>query len=333
VFAAALFGASTPAAKLLVRDVDPLRLAGLLYLGAAIAVAPFALRGGRAENRWQKKNVLRVSGVVVFGGIAAPVLLLLGLERAHASSVALWLNLEPAATAVLAAALFREHIGRRGWIAVIVVSAASTLLASPRGFETGSAALLVAGACVCWSLDNNLSALIDGFTPAQSTFVKGAVAGVTNLALGTIVSRTSLPPIDIAGALALGAISYGGSLVLYVAGAQQLGATRSQMLFATGPLFGAAIAWLVLAEPVTPLALGAALVMTGALVWLQLERHEHTHHHEAQVHTHWHRHDDGHHDHEHEGIAPGTWHVHEHRHDEATHSHAHRPDLHHRHEH
>src|SRR5688572_32674376 len=33
--------------------------------------------------------------------------------------------------------------------------------------------------------------------------------------------------------------SYGASIALYIAGAQRLGATRAQLLFATAPIFGA----------------------------------------------------------------------------------------------
>ncbi len=41
---ALLFGASTPLSKLLLDQVSPFQLAGLLYLGAALGVSPFAIR-------------------------------------------------------------------------------------------------------------------------------------------------------------------------------------------------------------------------------------------------------------------------------------------------
>jgi hypothetical protein len=43
---AALFGAATPASKALLADLSPFQLAGLLYLGAALGVAPVAWRRG-----------------------------------------------------------------------------------------------------------------------------------------------------------------------------------------------------------------------------------------------------------------------------------------------
>src|ERR1043165_6597640 len=43
LLAAALFGASTPLAKLLIDDLSPLLLAGLLYLGSGVGLMAFRL--------------------------------------------------------------------------------------------------------------------------------------------------------------------------------------------------------------------------------------------------------------------------------------------------
>jgi drug/metabolite transporter (DMT)-like permease len=326
--AAALFGASTPASKALLGPTGPLGLAGLLYLGAALAVAPAAFRGG--WRRSDAANRRRLAGAVLFGGVVGPVLMLWGLRQAPASSVALWLNLETVATALLGAFVFREHLHARGWIAAALVCGASVALAAPSGFAAGPAAGLVALACVAWGLDNNLTALIDGFTPAQTTFVKGAVAGAFNLALGLSIEGA---PAGVPAALGVGALGYGVSLVLYVAGAQQLGATRAQMAFSTAPFWGVATAWIAFGEPVQAVQVGAGVAMAAALALVQSERHAHGHHHEAVAHTHWHRHGDGHHEHGHPRPPPFGWHVHAHTHGAVTHAHPHRPDLHHRHDH
>ncbi len=332
--AAALFGASTPASKALLGPVGPLTLAGLLYLGAALAVLPAAL-GGRwrrtsAADRW------RLAGAVLFGGVLGPVLMLSGLRLAPASSVALWLNVETVATALLGAFVFREHVHARGWAAVALICGASVALASPSGFETGPAAVLVALACAAWGLDNNLTAVIDGFTPAQTTLVKGLVAGAFNVGLGLWLEGAPPGWSAVGGALGVGALGYGASLVLYVAGAQQLGATRSQMVFSTAPFWGVATAWLALGEPVLGVQVGAGCTMVLALWLVHTERHGHVHRlhrHEAVEHTHWHRHGDGHHDHSHERPPLLGWHAHPHTHAPVTHEHPHRPDLHHRHRH
>jgi drug/metabolite transporter (DMT)-like permease len=331
--AAALFGASTPAAKRLLGPVEPLTLAGLLYLGAALAVAPRAVRRDRWTAHPDRANVARLAGAVIFGGLLGPVLLLSGLRLAPASSVALWMNLETVATSVLGRLVFREHAHLRTWTAVALIAAASAALASRSGDSAGPAAALVAAACFCWGLDNNLTSVIDAFTPAQTTLVKGVGAGLLNLALGLAFERAEFGVRALVEALVLGAVSYGASLVLYVAGAQQLGAIRAQMVFATAPFWGVAIAWAGFGEPMVPAQLAAGLVMALALWLVHRERHAHAHRHEALTHTHGHRHGDGHHDHGHEHPPLLGWHVHEHTHEAETHAHPHRPDLHHRHAH
>lgn len=335
LIAAALFGASTPASKLLLDGaIGPLRLAGLLYFGAAIAVAPFAWRDRAKRTQWRRKDVARVAGIVVLGGALGPVLLLIGLSGAPAASTALWLNLETVATAILGVTLFKEHVGARGWIAVAAITAGSVVLAAPGGFSFAWPALLVAAACLCWGFDNHLSSLVDGLTPAQTTLVKGTIAGATNFVLGSLFEEGRVTWSHAGLALGVGALAYGASIVLYVGGAQRLGATRAQMWFSTAPLWGAAIAFAVVGEPLTFAHAAAAIAMVLALALLYAERHDHEHRHEPLLHTHAHRHDDGHHDHAHDvEVPPETWHTHEHRHERLTHAHPHRPDLHHRHDH
>lgn len=332
--AAALFGASTPASKLLLDgSVGPLTLAGLLYLGAGLATTPFALSGGAAERRRDPANLGRLAGAVLFGGVLGPIALLVGLRSAPSASVSLWLNLETTATALLAWAFFREHLDRRTWAANALVLAAGVLLAAPAGFAIAPSAALVVFACVCWGLDNNLTAVIDGYTPAQTTLAKGLVAGTVNLGLGLTLEGGLPSAATVLAALVVGALAYGASIVLYIRGAQQLGATRSQMLFATAPFLGMVVAWVALGEPILGVQVAAALLMVAALALLLASRHEHQHRHAAVRHTHAHRHDDGHHDHSHPGLPAEAWHTHEHAHQALAHQHPHVPDLHHRHRH
>lgn len=343
LLAALLFGAATPLSKILLQDLGPFQLAGLLYLGAALGVAPVALRPssspGRAglPRRGDRTTQLRLLGAVLFGGVLGPVALLFALRLAEASSVALWLNLELAATAMLGVVLFREHLGRRGLAGVVLALTAASVLSVSTGLAGVGAASLVALACLCWGLDNHLTALIDGITPSQSTMWKGLIAGSVNLALGLLLRPMGFEPELsvglLAGSLALGALSYGASIVLYIMAAQRLGAIRSQVVFSTAPLFGVGLAVVLLGESLTALHLLAAMLFLMAIALLISESHHHLHEHEPMSHQHWHRHDDGHHDHAHPGLRPWVWHSHRHEHEPLAHSHAHMPDLHHRHRH
>jgi hypothetical protein len=191
----------------------------------------------------------------------------------------------------------------------------------------------VLAACLCWGLDNHLTALIDGITPSQSTFWKGLVAGVTNLTIGIVLAPLPAAAAPLFAALGVGVFAYGASIVLYISAAQRLGATRAQIAFASAPFFGVLLSVVLLAEPITIAHLIAGALFIGAIVLFTLEQHSHPHTHVALEHEHSHRHDDGHHDHVHPGLPPSTRHSHPHGHEPIEHAHPHWPDLHHRHRH
>jgi len=328
---AALFGAATPAGKVLLADFTPFQLAGLLYVGAALGVGPIAALDRRATPGLDRTNRMRLAGAVLFGGIVGPVLLLFGLRFTAAGSVALLLNFEMAATAVLGVALFGEHLGRRGWLGVAGVVAAGGVLAWESGWPGAVSASLVAGACVCWGLDNNLTALIDGMSPSLTTFGKGIIAGTTNLLLGAWLAPLTAPAFHVAVALVVGALCYGASIALYITAAHHEGATRTQAVFASAPFIGAALSWLVLGETLEGPYLLAGSVFVSSVALLLLDRHDHFHAHEPLAHVHSHRHDDGHHLHEHPGLPASERHSHWHEHQPLGHVHPHGSDLHHRH--
>jgi drug/metabolite transporter (DMT)-like permease len=261
------------------------------------------------------------------------VLLLTALRLTLAGSVSLLLNLEMAATAMLGILLFREHLGRSGWLGVIGVVAASAILAGEGGWPGSFAALLTAAACVCWGLDNHLTALIDGITPALSTLAKGAVAGATNLLLGALVDPLVASPITIAAALGVGALSYVRASRC-TSSRPTRSVRRERRRCSRARLFiGAALSLGVLGEPLGTAHLAAVLLLLPSIAGLLLSRHEHAHVHEPAEHIHVHRHDDGHHLHGHAGSAPDLRHSHPHRHERLAHTHPHWPDIHHRHEH
>ena len=232
---------------------------------------------------------------------------------------------------LLAAAVFHEHIGSRVALGTTLVVSGGAVLAWSATPELRLGALLVIAACVCWAVDNCVTAELDELAPHHITLAKGAVAGVANLAIGLIIAAAPSIGSIVAG-LVIGALGYGVSITLWVAGARDLGAARAQLIFAVAPFVGAAMAWIVLGEPVT-VAQAVAVVLAGlGVATVMRSAHLHEHRHEAVEHDHEHVHDDGHHDHHHPAHDTGR-HQHPHRHEVLVHSHPHVPDLHHRHEH
>ena len=340
IAAALLFGASTPLAKQLLGDVQPWRLASLLYLGSGLGLTLYAALRAIAGNA-SKEAPLRAAdgpwllGAVAFGGVLGPVLLMYGLRATSASTGSLLLNLESVLTAAIAWVVLRENVDRRVFLGMCAIVAGGAVLswAPSHGDSSVSGMLAIAGACLCWAIDNNLTRAVSGGDPVQVAAIKGWVAGGTNLVLATAFGQP-WPPLPALGWSALvGFVGYGLSLVLFVRALRDLGAARTGAYFSTAPFVGAAIAIAWLGEAPTPAFWFAGGLMAIG-VWLHLsERHEHEHAHESMDHEHGHVHDE-HHQHAHDfgwdGVEP---HSHPHHHGPMVHSHPHFPDLHHRHGH
>ncbi len=334
VLAAVLFGAGTPAAKLLLGDVGPWLLAGLLYAGSGLGLGIIRLvrRSPRVRLSWGE--LVPLAGAILFGGVAGPVLMMLGLTQLAASEASLLLNAEGVFTALLAWFVFRENVDRRIALGMLAIISGAVLLSVPAGSQLGSPwpSLAVLGACLCWALDNNLTRKVALTDATWLAAVKGSIAGPVNLVLAFLLGARFPAASHLVAALFVGFFAYGVSLVLFIVGMRDLGTARASAYYSIAPFFGAVIA-LMLGDAVTWSLIIASLLMAVG-VWLHLsEDHQHAHLHQELTHTHRHT-EDRHHRHGHPEQAPdGTWHIHEHTHQTAVHSHRHYPDAHHRHRH
>lgn len=332
--AALLFGAGTPFAKLLLSSVSPWLLAGLLYLGSGLGLTLYRRLKRSAAVKLPRSEILWFSGAIAAGGIVGPVLLMLGLSGMPASGASLLLNAESVFTALLAWFAFKENFDRRiAWgMGAIVAGAIVLSWPGEARFAGLWPALAVLGACFAWGIDNNLTQKVSLTDASWIASVKGLVAGTVNLVLAFALGAAWPPLPDLAGAMIIGFLAYGVSLVLFVVGLRHLGTARTGAYFSVAPFFGAVLA-IAMGETLTmPLLIAAALMLLG--VWLHVsERHQHEHVHEVLEHAHEHTHD-AHHQHAHDvPVAPGTRHSHAHRHEKLIHSHVHFPDAHHRHPH
>ncbi|QDQ81640.1 DMT family transporter [Paraburkholderia megapolitana] len=340
--AAALFGAATPLAKILLGSVSPFIVAGLFYLGSGIGLAICILIRRTRRTADERDNVNRIApaeiswllGAIIAGGIAGPALLMLGLTTTPASTSSLLLNLEGVFTAVIAWVAFRENVDLQVFLGMVVIVAGGLLLSwQPGSASIPLGALLIVGACLCWGIDNNLTRKVSANDAMVLACIKGLVAGSVNLSIALLFGASLPSAVKALAAMATGFAGYGVSLVMFVVALRNLGTARTGAYFSVAPLFGVALSLAI--WPGMPSALfwiAAALMALG--IWLHVrERHEHPHTHEALEHNHAHRHDE-HHQHEHafpyDGQEP---HTHAHRHVPVTHAHAHYPDIHHRHKH
>ena len=334
---AALFGASAPFAKLLLGAVEPQFLAGLLYLGAGIGLA--AVHFGRAalgipapEAPLRARDVPWLAAVVLSGGILGPLLLMFGLARIEAAAGSLLLNLEGLFTMAIAWLVFRENVDRRLLLGALAILAGAALLSwGGRGVGFDSGAALIAGACLAWGVDNNLTRKLSSADPVLIAMIKGLAAGTANTGLAAAAGAAMPGEGLVVAASVVGFFGIGVSLVLFVLALRHLGTARASAYFSLAPFIGAVLAIGFLHEAATPSLMLAGLLM-GFGLWMHLaERHDHEHEHETLEHEHSHIHDP-HHQHGHDGLVTEP-HSHWHQHQPLRHRHPHYPDLHHRHRH
>ncbi|MBO0663365.1 EamA family transporter [Jiella sp. MQZ9-1] len=335
--AAILFGASAPFSKLLLGRIDPWLLAGILYIGAGIGLA--AVHFGRhiiklpqVEAPLQKTDLPWLAAVVAIGGGLGPLLLMFGLSLTSAASGSLLLNLEGLATMGIAWLVFKENVDRRLLLGAGAILAGAVMLTwNGQKFQFDWGGVLIAGACLAWGIDNNLTRKLSAADPVQIAMIKGLVAGTVNLAFAFSFGAGLPLASYIAAGAVVGFLGVGVSLVMFMLGLRHLGTARTGAYFSLAPFIGAALAIGLLGETMSAQFAVAGLLMALGL-WLHLaERHDHEHRHEALEHDHAHVHDE-HHKHAHSGpvIEP---HTHFHRHEPMCHKHPHYPDLHHRHSH
>jgi drug/metabolite transporter (DMT)-like permease len=336
---AVLFGVSAPAAKWLLGALDPWLLAGLLYLGAGVGLALVRVFGAgeraNVEARLTRRDLPWLAASILCGGVAAPVLLMIGLTHVDAAAASLLLTLEGVLTALLAWFVFQENFDRRVAVGMLCIVAGAVVLNWQPGVAVGDLVgpLAIAAACLAWAIDNNLTRKIALADPMQIAMVKGLVAGPVSLAVA-FGTGSALPGIGVAGlGLLAGFLGYGVSLALFVRALRDLGTARTSAYFGLAPFVGALVAVPLFGEPVqVQLFAAGALMAVG--VWLHLsERHEHDHAHGEIAHEHRHAHDE-HHAHPHDtAVAADAVHSHFHVHAPLRHAHAHLPDSHHRHTH
>jgi drug/metabolite transporter (DMT)-like permease len=338
LLAASLFGLGAPLGKILVSHAGPVALASVLYLSAGIVlslIGPLRDRSAEAPLRPRDAPVLAV--IAVLGGIIGPVLMLYGLARVSGVTGALLLNLEAPATILLAVCVFGEHLGRREILAAaLVIVGAAILAAEPASRGLGGSqggAVALAGACLAWGVDNNLTQRLSLRDPVALVRLKALAAGCGSLVIAFALGDSFPAGRVMVGAIAVGALSYGLSILLDAYALRFVGAAREAAYFATAPFFGALVAVPLLGERLGSAQLAAAALMVVGIWGLLRERHTHEHVHAVLTHEHAHVHDT-HHRHDH---APGTRveepHSHVHSHTSLSHDHPHVPDAHHRHRH
>lgn len=268
---ALLFGMSTPLAKLFLEDVQPLMLAGLMYLGGGIGLAPVWL----FYSRHRKHDALQLQdwrwllGSLCAGGLFAPVLLMTGLSETPAAVVSLLLNFESVFTAVVAWTIFREPWHWRVLLGIAIITVGGILISQQHSInlEVSWGALAILGTCFAWAIDSNLTAQIASRNPIQLAAIKSGGAGLVNVVIALFFGQSFPSPLLFAKVSSAGFLCYGLTYCCFVMALRYIGPSRTGAFFAISPLVGATLAIVFLDDLLTQTLVIAATLMTfGALL-------------------------------------------------------------------
>lgn len=344
LFAAVLFGTSAPITKVLTESIDPVALAALVYLGSGVGLIIFhfisSLRRNALVNRApmvSRSDIPWLAASTLLGAVLATVCLMYSLPGTPAATASLLLSFEGATVAFVAYVFFHEYVGRRVAAALGLVTIACILLTyspdAPFGISFSAVGILLA--TVFWGFDVNVSRQISARNPVIIVAIKGISGGIILTAL-TLILGQSFPSFDLAlAAMFVGLLTYGGLMtIMYLLSIRSLGSSRAGLLFATNPIFGVIVSWLIFREIPGILFVISLFFIIVSIYVLVTEKHVHRHRHPPEIHNHPHRHDDRHHEHTHSPedppVPPRGVHSHMHEHMEIIHTHHHVPDIHHR---
>jgi len=322
ILAAALYAINIPLSKILLKQVEPTMMAAFLYLGAGLGLFLYGLISNEKEkgDPLTRNELPYTIGMIVLD-IAAPILLMLGLERTNSANASLLNNFEIVATSMIAFFVFREALSKRLVLAIILVTFASIALSfeGEGSFQFNIGSLLVLAASCCWGLENNCTRMLSSKSSGQITTIKGIFSGLGSLVIA-LVTGEKIPGIFwVATVLLLGFVAYGLSINFYIQAQKDLGAAKTSAYYAIAPFLGVAFGMLLLNErPGIRFYVGLAIMSIATVLMIKdtiglQHTHEHSH-----VHIHEHRHGDLVHTHVHEHCHT---HTHIHGEDESVHDH------------
>jgi drug/metabolite transporter (DMT)-like permease len=278
---ALLFGIGTTFNKIALADVNPVVVAGLLYLfaGLSLAIVRFtpAVRyltqliqtPTKTDSKFCRKDFVTLGFVVLCGSMIAPFLFLNGLNQTTAMNASLLQNAESLFTVLIALLFLKERCSKKDWVGVWFLAVGSVLLATNAQFADLSldqwlvGNLLILGACLFWGLDNNLSKyLCIKEDQVLVVSLKCLIGGGCLLLVAFILNLSFyVPLLAFPYVVFAGVFSIGFSLLFFMLGLKEIGSMRTGMIFSMSSLFGAFFAFVILREPFTFIQILAGLLM------------------------------------------------------------------------
>jgi len=322
ILAAALYAINIPLSKVLLHFVQPTMMAAFLYLGAGIGLLFYGMLTKEKGEKLTKAELPYTIGMIVLD-IAAPILLMLGLQHTGSANASLLNNFEIVVTSLIAYFAFREKLSKHLLAAIALVTAASITLSfeGTGSFRFHFGSFLVLGAAFCWGLENNCTRMLSNKSSVQITTIKGIFSGLGSWIVALVVGEQIPGIVWIFAVMVLGFVAYGLSINFYIKAQKDLGAAKTSAYYSVAPFLGVLFGVLLLGEkPGIRFYIGLAIMIFATVLMVKdTISLQHTHEH-SHSHIHEHAHGALIHSHEHTHIHS---HTHIHGENESAHGHTH----------
>jgi len=281
ISSALLFGMGATLNKIVLAQVHPTVVAGLIYLFAGISLSlvrfsPLRNRimsllktPTKTEAKINMKDFVILALVVLSGSTIAPFLFLNGLNETTAINASLLQNTESLFTVLIAFLFLKEKAGKKDWIGILFLFVGVLFLTTNGEFfrltltQSLFGNMLIVTACLFWGIDNSLSRFLSKKEDViLITVLKCLMGGTILLLLSWAlrlefqISLSAFPYL-----IFVGAFSIGFSILFFLLGLREIGAMKTGVIFSTSSLFGAAFAFLMLRENFSSIQLIAGFVM------------------------------------------------------------------------
>ncbi len=272
IAAAVFYALNVPCSKLLLSNISPVLMAGLLYIGAGLGIGFLYLFKIKKEDkalRLCKSDLPFTLGMIVLD-IIAPIFLMLGIKYGSSANASLLGNFEIVATSIIALIIFKEKVSWRLWLAIFFITLSSIILSfeGSRGFDFSLGSIFVICATVCWGLENNCTRRLSSKSTYQIVTIKGLCSGLGSVLVALITGELTFDLKYIPFALLLGFVAYGLSIFTYIRAQKDLGAAKTSAFYAIAPFIGAFLAFVLLHENLSLQYFLALIVMIFGTVFV-----------------------------------------------------------------
>jgi len=281
ITSAIFFGMAATLNKIVLKDVHPLIVAGLIYFIAGIVL--FCVRLSPLQNMvlsmmetpTKTETVIRgrdfevLAFIILSGAVIAPFLFLYGLNETTAVNASLLSNIEALFTVFIAFIFLKERGTRKDYVGILLLIIGALFVTTNAEYQKLSLTrevlgnTLIVGACLFWGIDNNLSKSVSKkrdlvLLTALKCFIGGGILLLLSISLKL---NFQIPLISIPYLFSVGAFSIGFSILFFLFALREIGSMKTGVIFSTSSLFGATLAFIMLKETFSLIQLTAGFVM------------------------------------------------------------------------